>query len=147
MILGLGTDIIEIQRVADTWRRKGQRFLDRVYTPLEQQHCLRGGPVAQKERLAVRFAAKEAVMKALGTGWRQGVRWRDIEIRHRPTGQPYVVLSGTSLKIAQTMGISEFHVTLTHSRDYASATVIAVGGSEGRSLIGEALDCCPDACS
>ncbi len=140
MIAGLGTDIIEIQRVADTWDRKGQRFLDRIYTPTEQQHCLKGGTVAQKEKLAARFAAKEAVMKALGTGWRQGVRWRDIEIRHKPTGQPYVLLWGTTLEIAKSLGISSFHISLTHNNHHAVATAIAVRGPVGEGALYEATN-------
>jgi len=130
LIYGTGIDIIEIHRVARVWQRQGQRFLDRVYTPYEQQRCLQGAPRAQWERLAVRFAAKEAVMKALGTGWRQGVRWRDIEIFHEQSGKPFVRLSGTTKKLALARGIGVIHISLSHSRAYAVANAIALSGDE-----------------
>ena len=126
LIYGTGIDIIEIERVARVWHRKKQRFLDRVYTPYEQQRCLDGGPRSQAERLAVRFAAKEAVMKALGTGWRQGVRWRDIEIHHEQSGKPYVYLQGSTRDLAMSRGIGTIYISLSHSRDYAVASAIAL---------------------
>ena len=140
MIFGIGVDVIEIHRVAGVWERKGQRFLDRIYTPLEQQRCLQGGPVAQREKLAARFAAKEAVMKALGTGWRQGVRWRDIEIRHKKTGEPYVQLWGATKELAAARDIGCIHISLSHSEELAVATAMALEGPEGRRLLHEASD-------
>lgn len=126
LIYGTGIDIIEIERVAQVWQRQGQRFLNRVYTPHEQKHCLQGAPKAQWERLAARFAAKEAVMKALGTGWRKGVRWRDIEIRHQQSGKPYVRLRGATKELAISEGIGLIHISLSHSRVYAMASAIAL---------------------
>jgi holo-[acyl-carrier protein] synthase len=126
LIYGTGIDIVEIQRIAGVWQRNGQRFLDRVYTPYEQSRCLRGAPAVQLERLAAHFAAKEAVMKALGTGLRQGVSWRDIEIRHRPTGQPYISLTGPTKELAAARGIGTIHVSLSHGRMYAVASAIAL---------------------
>ena len=126
LIYGTGIDIIEIERVAQVWQRQGQRFLERVYSPYEQERCLTGGPRAQQERLAARFAAKEAVMKALGTGWRQGVRWRDIEIRHRQSGKPFVCLLGNTQELADSRGIGVIHISLSHSRLYAIAHAIAL---------------------
>jgi holo-[acyl-carrier protein] synthase len=130
LIYGTGIDIIEIHRVAGVWQRQGQRFLDRVYTPYEQQRCLQGAPRAQWERLAVRFAAKEAVMKALGTGWRQGVRWRDIEIIHEQSGKPFVRLWGTTKELAIARGIGTIHISLSHNRAHAIANAIALYANE-----------------
>jgi len=130
LIYGTGIDIIEIERVAQVWQRQGQRFLDRVYSSYEQERCLRGAPRAQWERLAARFAAKEAVMKALGTGWRQGVRWRDIEIRHKQSGKPFVRLLGTTRELAEARGIGVIHISLSHSRLYAVANAIALSKRE-----------------
>jgi len=126
LVYGTGIDIVEIQRIAEVWQRRGQRFLDRVYTPYEQSRCLQGAPGVQLERLAAHFAAKEAVMKALGTGLRQGVRWRDIEIRHHPSGQPYVSLTGPTRELARSRGIGTIHVSLSHGRMYAVASAIAL---------------------
>lgn len=126
MIYGVGIDIIEIERVAAVWRRKGQRFLERVYTPREQARCLRGAPKAQREKLAVRFAAKEAVMKAMGTGWRQGVCWREIEIEHAPSGRPFVRLLGKTGEVASARGIGTIQLSLSHSDVYAVANAVAM---------------------
>jgi holo-[acyl-carrier protein] synthase len=101
-----------------------------VYTPYEQQRCLQGAPRAQWERLAVRFAAKEAVMKALGTGWRQGVRWRDIEIIHEQSGKPFVRLWGTTKELAIARGIGTIHISLSHNRAHAIANAIALYANE-----------------
>ncbi|NLJ85226.1 MAG: holo-ACP synthase [Firmicutes bacterium] len=145
MIYGTGIDIIEIERVAAVWKRQGQRFLDRVYTPLEQERCLVGAPRAQWEKLAARFAAKEAVMKTLGTGWRQGVRWRDIEIRHESSGKPYVCLWGASKELAAARGIGLIHISLSHSRKYAIASAVALKRASEVKTSDETLDSCPDA--
>jgi len=130
LIYGTGIDIVEIHRIGEVWQRKGQRFLDRVYTPYEQRRCLRGAPAVQLERLAAHFAAKEAVMKALGTGLRQGVSWRDIEIRHQPTGKPVVSLTGPTKELALARGIGTIHVSLSHGRTYAVASAIALEGTD-----------------
>ncbi len=115
----VGVDIIEIDRVAGTFSRFPRRFLEKIYTPGEQAYCR--GRVPQ---LASRFAAKEAVMKALGTGVR-GVGWREIEIvRHRGHA-PTIVLHGRAKARAEKMGIVDIAVSLSHSREYAVASVVA----------------------
>lgn len=123
MIRGMGIDIIEIARIEKVIERKGERFLARVFTAREIAYCRRS--VRPGPRLAARFAAKEAVLKALGLGLRQ-VKWTDIEISRDIAGKPLVQLSGRAAAIAAERGISEMHLSLSHSRDYATAQVIAV---------------------
>jgi holo-[acyl-carrier protein] synthase len=113
-----GIDLIEIPRIAATIERFGERFLNRVFTEREQTYC-RGKP----ERLAGRFAAKEAVSKALGIGIRR-LRWRDIEILPRPGGQPAITLYGLAQQVAIEKAIESLEVSITHSRDLAAAVVV-----------------------
>jgi holo-[acyl-carrier protein] synthase len=127
-ILGHGIDIVETARIRKLVEEHGQRFLDRVYTPLEQQYCARNTK-RQFEHLAGRFAAKEAVLKVLGTGWRGGIAWTDIEIRPEPSGQPKVELTGECLRIAGRMGISRWHVSISHIETHATASAIGMRGS------------------
>jgi holo-[acyl-carrier protein] synthase len=115
----VGIDIIEIERVAKVLEKHGQRFLNRVYTPRERE---RYG--ARVQELAARFAAKEATMKALGTGIR-GVRWRDIEVLPNRRGKPILILHETAKRRADLLGLTHFSVSLTHSRGDAMAIVIA----------------------
>lgn len=117
----VGVDIVEIDRIEEALTRWGDRFLTRVYTPREVAYC-RG----RTAELAVRFAAKEAVMKALGTGVR-GVGWREIEVLPMWGGKPLVFLHGRAKQRAQALGLSDFAVSLSHSRAFAVASV--VGGS------------------
>jgi holo-[acyl-carrier protein] synthase len=117
-MLYVGVDIIEIDRIAATHARYGQRFLDRVYTPAEQAYCR--GRAAQ---LASRFAAKEAVMKLLGTGIR-GVAWREIEVARQRGQAPEVVLHGRAASRAGRLGIGRIAVSLSHSRDFAVASCV-----------------------
>lgn len=114
----LGVDIIEIHRVKATLERRGQRFLNRVYTPVELAICRGRVP-----ELAARFAAKEATMKALGTGVR-GIGWKEIEILSNRRGKPLVYLYGRARQRAFDLGISHLEVSLTHSKEYAVACVI-----------------------
>ena len=116
--LAVGVDIIEIERVAATLRRFGERFLERVYTPGETAYCRARAP-----QLAARFAAKEAVMKALGTGTR-GVGWREIEVVRAPSGAPSIRLHGKAAARAASIGIGELALSLSHSRAYAVASVV-----------------------
>jgi holo-[acyl-carrier protein] synthase len=118
----VGVDIIEIERIEETLRKFGTRFLGRVYTPLEAAFCR--GRVSE---LAARFAAKEAVMKALGTGAR-GVAWREIEVLPNHRGKPLVYLHGRAQKRAERIGLKEIDISMSHSRDFAVAFVV------GRSL-------------
>jgi holo-[acyl-carrier protein] synthase len=129
-ILGHGIDIVETARIRNMLGEHGQRFLDRVFTPAEQEYCGRN----QKryiERLSGRFAAKEAVLKVLGTGWRGGIAWTDIDIRSEPSGQPRVVLGGECLRIASSLGIERWHVSISHIETHATASAIGLRG-EGR---------------
>ena len=113
-----GVDIIEINRVRDVLMKYGDRFLARIYTESEVAYCRGRAP-----QLATRFAAKEAVMKALGTGTR-GVRWRDIEIVRKRGGAPTVLLHGSALDLANRFGIKDLAVSLSHSQEYAVAFVV-----------------------
>ena len=123
-MLRTGVDQIEIDRVRKAVDRHGSRFLKRVYTVAELTTC-RG----RIESLAARFAAKEAVAKALGTGvWRNGIRWIDIEVlRNHSTGAPHLVLHSAASKQAATMGLTEWSVSISHDRDKAIAFVVALG--------------------
>ncbi len=116
--LAVGVDIIEIDRVADVVARHGNRFLERVYTADELVHCR--GRIGE---LAARFAAKEAVMKALGTGVR-GVGWRDIEVLPNRRGKPLVFLYGRGAARADRIELTKLEISLTHSRSYAVASVV-----------------------
>lgn len=124
MVLGLGTDLIEISRIEDSIRRFGQRFLDRVYTPGEIAYCQRKKAHAA-ESFAARFAAKEAGAKALGTGISRGVSWKELEVRREPGGPPTLHLSGRARDRARELRINRLSLSLTHSRDVAMAVVVA----------------------
>lgn len=126
MVLGLGTDMIEIGRIEESIRQFGQRFLDRVYTPEEIVYCRRKKKHAA-ESFAARFAAKEAGAKALGTGISCGVSWKEIEVRREPSGRPTLHLTGRALERANELGIQRISLSLTHGRETAIAVVIAEG--------------------
>jgi holo-[acyl-carrier protein] synthase len=132
-IIGHGIDLVETQRIADLLREHGQRFLDRCFTSAEQAYCA-GHPKRHVEHLAGRFAAKEAVLKALGTGWRGGIAWTDIEILNEPSGQPRLTLTGECKRIAQEMGIKRWHVSISHVAAHASASAIATGKRKKRGI-------------
>ena len=117
-MLSTGVDIIEISRVSRVLELYGQRFLNRVYTPGEIAYC-RERPA----NLAARFAAKEATMKALGTGAR-GVSWKDIEVVHLESGAPVIKLHARGKRRAEQLAVQEISVSLSHSRDYAVAFVV-----------------------
>lgn len=114
-----GVDIVEIERIASTIERFGERFIRKVYTEREARFCRGRVP-----ELAARFAAKEAISKALGTGIR-GVAWREMEVLPDPRGKPLVFLHGNAAKRAEELGLTEFAISLTHSRDLAMAFVVA----------------------
>ena len=122
MIVAIGIDSIEISRIEEVFFRRGPRFRDRVFTTDEIAYCEpRGSKFAS---YAVRFAAKEAIMKALGTGWAAGIAWRDIEVVRGEKGAPSIRLSGRALEVFNEMGARSVHLSLTHSRDIATAQVI-----------------------
>jgi holo-[acyl-carrier protein] synthase len=122
MIVGCGIDVIEVDRIRRAGERFGRRFLERIFTPGEIAYVER--KKNRWERYAARFAAKEAGMKALGTGLRRGVRWRDFEVANAASGKPELRLHGEAARIAARLGIKASHVSLTHTRDSAVAIVI-----------------------
>jgi holo-[acyl-carrier protein] synthase len=122
MNLGIGIDVVQNDRIADSLSRFGDRFLRRIYTEAETAYCQ---SCARPEiHFAARFAAKEAAFKALGTGWSGGVRWRDVEVRRQGSGQPELLLHGVALERASALGSTRFHVSLTHDRTISAAVVI-----------------------
>jgi holo-[acyl-carrier protein] synthase len=126
-ILGHGIDIVETARIKKLVDDHGQHFLDRVFTPLEQAYCAKN-PKRYYEHLSGRFAAKEAVLKVLGTGWRGKIAWTDIEVRPEPSGQPKVGISGECARIARELGISRWHVSISHIETHATASAIGMRG-------------------
>lgn len=124
-IVGHGIDIIETARIKRSVEEHGDRFLDRVYTPGERAYCERSRK-RYYEHLAGRFAAKEAVLKVLGTGWRGGIAWTDIDIVSHTSGQPRVVLNGECLRIANDLGIRAWHVSISHIETHATASAIGL---------------------
>lgn len=127
MVVGIGIDVVEIARIRRLRERWQDRFLQRVFTEAELAYALRRHDPAQ--HLAARFAAKEATLKALGTGLSMGVRWREMEVR-RPRGQaPCLMLSGRTAELADARGIRRLHVSLSHDAGLAVAQVLAEDGS------------------
>ena len=122
MIVGTGVDITEVSRIQRAWERFGERFLKRVFTPAEVRYCTSKRNTA--ERLAARFAAKEAGMKAIGTGLRRGVRWQDVEVMRQPGGRPSLRFSGRAAEIAAALGCRRTHLSLSHTPEQAIAFVI-----------------------
>jgi holo-[acyl-carrier protein] synthase len=122
LIIGLGVDIAEVPRIKAAIERRGQPFLRRVFTSNEIEYCERFKN--KFERYAGRFAAKEAAMKALGTGWRRGVRWVDFEVAHEQSGRPIVALAGEAAKIAAALGVRHISISITHIESQALAQVI-----------------------
>ncbi len=124
MILGLGLDVTEVSRIRDLLARFGERFTQRILTRAEAAGMPKGDAAPY---VAARFAAKEAAAKALGTGFAQGVTQPSIEVLSLPSGAPMLTLHGKALEIAGAMGVQKIHVSLTHGRDIAAATVILEG--------------------
>jgi holo-[acyl-carrier protein] synthase len=122
MIVGTGLDIAEIDRIEAAVKRHGAPFLERLFTPGEVAYCEKHKN--KFERYAARFAAKEATMKALGTGWSRGVRWRDIEVAREPSGKPTLRLAGAAREIAEGLGVKHVSLSITHSGNLALAQVI-----------------------
>jgi len=122
MIVGLGVDITEVSRIEAAIERHGLAFLQRIFTPSEIAYCEKHRNHA--ERFAGRFAAKEAAMKALGTGWSHGVRWVDIEVVREPSGKPTLKLSGAARGIADRLGVKGIALSITHDGNLALAQVI-----------------------
>ena len=125
MIIGIGTDLAVIARIQRLAEKYEDRFLRRVFTAHEREECFRRQQWA--EALAARFAAKEALMKALGTGYRQGVKYQEIEVFHHPSGKPELRLQGVTADYAARLGVTSMHVTLTHDGGLALAVVVLEG--------------------
>lgn len=136
-ILGHGIDIVETARIKRMVEMHGQHFLDRVFTPAEQQYSARS-PKRYFEHLAGRFAAKEAVLKVLGTGWRGGIAWTDVEVTKESSGQPRIVLTGECARIAAELGICRWHVSISHIETHATASAIGMR-AEGASTENDGL--------
>ncbi|HEY6180787.1 MAG TPA: holo-[acyl-carrier-protein] synthase [Terriglobales bacterium] len=122
MIVGSGIDIAEVPRIAEAIERHGQRFLHRVFTEGEIAYC--DSKANRLERYAARFAAKEAGMKALGTGWNHGVRWRDVEVCRQPGGRPTLAFHGKAAEFAAKLGTKNVALSLSHTAEQAIAQVI-----------------------
>jgi holo-[acyl-carrier protein] synthase len=121
-VFGIGIDVVENDRISDAIRRHGQRFLDRVFHSSEIDYCR--SMADPTPHFAARFAAKEAVSKAFGTGFAQPVGWRDIEIRRRASGEPFVILHGGAADLAKQLGISTILVSLSHTKNCAVANAL-----------------------
>jgi len=126
MIIGSGIDMIEIRRIQRSMDRFGARFLNKVYTAAEQAYCLRKRQAA--ESFAARFAAKEAGAKALGTGISYGVNWLEIEVVREPSGRPTLRFHGRAKQIAEAIGCARAALSLTHTVELASASVVLEDG-------------------
>ncbi len=122
MIVGTGIDIAEVPRIQQSIQRFGERFLQRVFTDGEIRYC--DSKANRFERYAARFAAKEAAMKALGTGWNHGVRWRDCEVARMPGGRPTMVFHGKAVEFAAKLGTKNVALSITHTAEQAMAFVI-----------------------
>jgi holo-[acyl-carrier protein] synthase len=122
MIVGTGIDIIEVPRIADSISRFGDRFLHRIFTEGERRYC--DSKANRIERYAARFAAKEAAMKALGTGWNYGVRWRDVEVARQPGQRPTIVFHGKAAEFASRLGAQHAALSISHTAEQAIAQVI-----------------------
>lgn len=123
-IIAHGIDLVDFPRIEDMVKRHGERFLDRVFTAGEQAYAAanRNG----MEKLAGRFAAKEAVLKLIGTGWRGKIAWTDIEVLNNEVGQPKVTLSGEVERLAEKLGIKQISLSITHTANFAIASVVAL---------------------
>jgi holo-[acyl-carrier protein] synthase len=122
VIVGIGVDIVEIKRLREVLERQQDRFIRRVFTEVEQEFC-----VAHRDPVphyAARFAAKESLFKALGTGWAKGVSWKDAEVVRAAMQAPRLALHGQAEKLSQALGVNAVHLSLSHSNDSAVAVVI-----------------------
>ncbi len=125
MILGTGVDIAETARIEQGLERHGERFARRIFTPAEIAYCEKFKN--RGERYAARFASKEAAFKALGTGWREGIRWLDVEVVHQPSGKPDLILTGRAQELARDLHVTRMSLSISHSDRYVVAVVIFEG--------------------
>lgn len=121
-IVGIGLDLVKIERIRALANRWQKRFLERLYTEAERRYCFeRASPYAS---LAGRFAAKEAVLKAIGTGWSAGISWQDIQVLNDGSGKPVAQVRGRAGALLQEAGVTDIHISLSHDADYAIAQVV-----------------------
>ena len=123
-VIGIGTDITECLRIAQMIEKHGELFVGRVFTPAEIEYCRARRMATQ--HFAGRWAAKEAVLKAIGTGWRRGISWRDIEVRNTPSGRPMARLQGGTREAAEKLGVRRVLVSISHCRSHATAYAVAL---------------------
>ncbi len=129
ILLAHGIDLVEVKRVEQMLGKHPQRFLDKCFTPAELKYC-QANPQRMGEHLAARFAAKEAILKALGTGWSGGILWTDAEVVRETTGRPTVRLHGKAAALAESMGITVWSLTISHVKTHAVASAIGMGPGE-----------------
>jgi holo-[acyl-carrier protein] synthase len=125
-VIGHGIDLVEVSRIGEMMGRHPERFLERVFTEGEAAYCC-GSAKRRDEHLAARFAAKEAVLKALGTGWSEGIAWTEVEVVRLATGEPTVQLSGRAAERAAAIGVRGWKISISHTGTHAMASVIALG--------------------
>jgi len=123
-IIAHGIDLVDCPRIEQMIQRHGERFIKRVFTAAEQAYA--AATKNEVEKLAGRFAAKEAILKLIGTGWRGKIAWTDIEVINNPAGQPQVTLSGEVEKIAEKLGIRHISISITHTANFAIASAVAL---------------------
>ena len=126
IVIGIGTDIVECLRVAQMIERHGEVFLERLFTPTEIAYC--ASRRLANQHYAGRFAAKEAILKALGTGWNRGIQWTEIEVRNEPSGRPTVAFSGKTREICEELCVQQMMLSISHCRSHATAYALALGG-------------------
>lgn len=124
-VIGIGTDIVECQRIAKMMEKHQDNFIRKVYTDWEIEYC--GKRKAAAQHYAGRWAAKEAILKSMGTGWAKGIQWTDLEIRNKMGGAPEVTISGAAEEICKSLGIQEIKISISHSQNYATAFAVAIG--------------------
>lgn len=128
-VFGIGIDVVEVGRIASSLAEFGERFVTRIFTENERRYCL--DKAKPELHFAARFAAKEAVAKAMGTGIGKEVGWLDMEVVRGENGEPTMKLSGKALAFCEAQGIAEIKISLTHAREYAAANAVALGRAQG----------------
>ena len=127
MVIGIGIDLVKIRRIQEMAEKRNKQFLNRIFTPVEQKYSYSfRNPFPH---LAGRFAIKEAVFKALGTGWREGAKWTDIEVANEPSGQPQVLLYGKVKEWIDARGVTQIQASISHDSEYSIGQVILINPS------------------
>ena len=126
-VIGIGTDIVEVARIGDMIEKHDDTFLQKVFTESEITYC--GPRKAAVQHYSGRWAAKEAILKAIGTGWSKGIKWTDIEVINQMGGKPYVKLNGKSIEVCEDRGINEILISISHCNLFATAFATALGDS------------------